>query len=216
MPVFIYILAYFLGSLPSAYIIGKIVLGVDIRDYGSGNVGSTNALRVIGKKGGLIVFLMDFFKGFIAALIGVYFGGPVMGLIAGAIAMMGHIFPVWLKFKGGKGIATGLGALVPIVPQIALAAFISWALVLIITGYVSLGSVSGVIIMEAFFIGGGYDTIYIIIGAWITAIIIYRHWGNLKRIASKEEQRFFKGESYKIKAEELSKKFKEYKKGKNK
>lgn len=193
MSVFVYLFAYLLGSIPSAYIVAKMILGIDIRDYGSGNVGSTNALRVIGKKGALIVFGIDVLKGFLAALLGLYIGGPIMGLIAGSIAMLGHIYPFWLGFKGGKGIATGLGALLPIIPHITLFALLIWFVVLLATGYVSLGSVAAILVVELMLIIRGYEWPYIVIVALLALLIIMRHWGNLRRILRREEPRILDG-----------------------
>lgn len=190
------IIAYFLGSIPTAYIVAKLALGIDIRDYGSGNVGSTNALRVMGKKGGAIVLICDFLKAFIAAMLAKHFCGELVGLAAAIIAIIGHIFPVWLKFKGGKGVAAGLGGLVAILPVMMIFILIIWAVVVFLTGYVSLGSIVAALAVEVYLLVMGYDIWYMILTLPIVILIIYSHRSNLKRILNHQENRFRRGKEW--------------------
>lgn len=145
------LLAYVLGSIPSAVWIGKKYYGIDIREHGSKNAGTTNMLRVLGKRAAIPVFILDFFKGFAAvSLLSLLRYDPevssawiinlkILGVFA---AVLGHIFPVFANFKGGKGVATLVGAVTGIYPQIVLLCFAAWSLVFLFTHYVSLASMT--------------------------------------------------------------------------
>ena len=145
------LIAYVLGSIPSAVWIGKKYYGIDIREHGSKNAGTTNMLRVLGRRAALPVFVLDFFKGFVAVtLIGMMrydadissawlINLKILGVFA---AVLGHIFPIFANFKGGKGVATLVGAVTGIYPQIVFLCFAVWFLVFIISHYVSLASMT--------------------------------------------------------------------------
>ena len=146
-----FLIAYLLGSVPSAVWIGKRYYGVDIREHGSKNAGTTNMLRVLGKRAALPVFAIDFIKGFVAVSIMSLMQyddniSPIwlinLKIIAVFIAVLGHIFPIFANFKGGKGVATLIGAVTGIQPNIALFCFVVWVLVVMISHYVSLAAVS--------------------------------------------------------------------------
>src|ERR1700757_4595170 len=141
--------SYLLGSIPFGYVAGKI-RGIDIRKIGSGNIGATNVLRVLGKRYGYSVFVLDFLKGFGAVKISMSiatntrpeWGSPeIFGILAAIASVIGHSFPLWLKFRGGKGVATAAGALFGLVPVAALIAVIIWLSIFWFTRYVSLASV---------------------------------------------------------------------------
>ena len=142
------LLAYLLGSIPTAVWIGKIFYNIDIREHGSGNAGTTNTFRVLGAKSGVPVFLFDVFKGWAAVKL-IYFSGyyiPESGdyiniqLLLGVASLIGHIFPVYVGFKGGKGVATLLGIVIAIHPYAALTSFGIWIITMLLTRYVSLSS----------------------------------------------------------------------------
>jgi len=145
--------AYLLGSIPSAVWIGKALYGIDVREYGSGNAGATNTFRVLGKKAGIPVLLLDILKGYLALqlvlLVGNYLPGTQQyinfKLPLGIAALLGHIFPVFAGFRGCKGVATLLGILVGVQPVAAIICTIIFLVMLIATGYVSLGSISAAI-----------------------------------------------------------------------
>jgi len=145
--------AYLLGSIPSAVWIGKALYGIDVREYGSGNAGATNTFRVLGKKAGIPVLLLDILKGYLALqlvlLVGNYLPGTQQyinfKLALGIAALLGHIFPVFAGFRGGKGVATLLGILVGVQPVAAIICTVIFLVMLIATGYVSLGSISAAI-----------------------------------------------------------------------
>jgi glycerol-3-phosphate acyltransferase PlsY len=188
----VFIAAYFLGSVPTAYIIAKMIMNIDIREKGSGNVGATNALRVMGKRYGALVLACDFLKAFAAASIGEYFFGQTIGLIAALIAIAGHIFPLWLKFKGGKGVAAGLGGLTAVFPLPMLFVLVVWLVVVLLSGYVSLGSVCAAIFFEIYLLALPFDTLHIILLTPMVILIIYEHRVNIRRIIRGEEHSFRK------------------------
>ncbi len=142
------VLAYLLGSIPTSVWVGKKFYGIDVREYGSGNAGATNTFRVLGWKAGLPVFIFDMFKGFAAVTLVAFLDVPHASntfisyqLAFGAAAVLGHIFPVFAQFKGGKGVATLLGVVIALSPIPAIMAFIIFVIVLLLFKYVSLGSI---------------------------------------------------------------------------
>lgn len=189
------IIGYLVGSIPFALIFGKIFGGIDVRQYGSGNLGGTNVIRLLGLKIGLPVILFDIGKGFLAAYLGTLLGGELTGLLAGVLAVFGHFYPIFANFKGGKGVATGAGVflfLAPIPISIAISVFL---IVLAIFGYVSLASILGAVTGIILFILPEFITgmsIYFVVrlgGIFIAAFIIYKHRSNIKKLAIGEEKR---------------------------
>jgi glycerol-3-phosphate acyltransferase PlsY len=137
------IISYFIGNISFAYILGKIFAKKDVREYGSGNAGATNAFRTFGKKVGALVFLGDVLKGVAAVLLGRYLGGQTGAYIAGAFVIIGHNWPVLLSFKGGKGVATTIGVMLFVNAKLTLICVIIGVVIIVITRTVSLGSISG-------------------------------------------------------------------------
>ena len=207
----IVILSYLIGSIPNSIIISKAVSGIDIRKHGSGNAGGTNVMRVLGWKYGLLVIFLDALKGAIAVvIISRLFYGPLpfenvspfddftlVQIIAGLSAVIGHIWTVFAEFKGGKGIATALGMLLTLITIDMLIAVGVFALVVLISRYVSLGSIIAAISVPAtLFIREnlfhvdipGYSTLFpFIIG--VTALVIFTHRKNLVRIINGNENK---------------------------
>lgn len=198
-------LSYLVGAIPSAYIIVKLVKGVDIRNYGSGNVGFTNALRVIGFLPGIVVLLADIGKGLLAVLIISRLGSLqpntlsiYMPVLCAGAAIIGHIWTVFLKFHGGKGVATSLGIFFGLNWVAGLLSLIVWLLVVAITRYVSIGSILLCITFcIVIFIDRSHfvlDNINIwsirALGIVITALVIYKHKGNIQRLLKGEERKF--------------------------
>lgn len=192
---------YLCGSLPTAYIAGRVIKGVDIRTIGSGNVGASNAMRLLGKGWGVTVLLIDALKGLIPLLVILHIwlkGNPQLeryALVGALACMVGHIFPVWLKFKGGKGVATGLGvmtALLPIAVAVALPVFI---LVVYVSRFISLGSITAALVLPAaFFIDHNLTTspeLFLFV-AVACVFVIYKHKSNIKRIIAGQESRLGK------------------------
>ena len=153
LALFIVVVSYLLGSVPNGYIVGKVA-GVDIRKFGSGNIGATNVLRVLGKKYGYAVFFLDALKGFAVVRISLALVSTTpaarayadfFGLLSAVVCVIGHVFPIWLKFKGGKGVATSAGVIVGLMPLAAVIVFPIWFIVFEICRYVSVASMCAAI-----------------------------------------------------------------------
>lgn len=191
MEYFIFIIiAYLLGSIPTALIVGKVGYDLDIRDHGSGNLGATNAFRVLGIKAGTIVIITDILKGTLAAVIplitSLYIDIEVSRLIVGLFAVLGHTYPLFAKFNGGKAVATSAGLILGVQPLLFIIIIITFLLTLYLSKYVSLASmVTGVIstLVTYFF----NDTLLFIIVLLLTLFVLYRHRENIKRIRNKTE-----------------------------
>ncbi len=184
-------LSYLIGCFSAAYLIGKVFKKIDIRAYGSGNAGATNAVRVLGKKMGVITFLIDFVKGIIAVFLGIKIGGYNGGLLAAVFVVLGHDYPVFLGFKGGKGIATTIGTIAVINFPIGIISVIVGIAIALISKYVSLGSIVFVIMVPLMgLIFNSNTSNNFVISYSILAIIgIYRHKENLKRLLNKTENK---------------------------
>jgi glycerol-3-phosphate acyltransferase PlsY len=192
------LLAYLVGSIPSAVWIGRQFYGVDVREYGSGNAGATNTFRVLGKKAGIIVMLMDIFKGFLAVKLAYMIGdydpeGPEFidfEIALGVCALLGHIFPVYVGFRGGKGVATMLGILIAIHPQAALICAIVFLLVLQVSGYVSLGSiVSGLAFPVVIMVFYSTNSSINIFSLAVAVLVLITHQRNIERLMRREESK---------------------------
>lgn len=180
------LIAYILGSIPSALIVGKVGYKIDIREFGSGNLGATNTFRVLGKKAGIIVTLADILKGTIAVLIPFFFHAEVNGLIIGIFAVIGHTYPLFAKFKGGKAVATSAGIILGVYPLLFIIMIGTFLITLKLSKYVSLSSmITGIITILVSFLFK--DVILIIIITLLTAFVFYRHRENLKRIKNGTE-----------------------------
>lgn len=199
MIVLMLILSYLIGAIPNGYVIGKVFFKKDIREFGSGNTGATNSFRVLGKPAGFIVTFLDIFKGFITVFFPLWFPvhaqGPIStffthGLIVGIFAIIGHVYPIYLKFKGGKAVATSAGVVLGVNPILLLILAVIFFGILYLTKYVSLSSIIAAI---SCVIGSLVIHDYILFGmsAFVSIILIFRHRSNIVRI--------FKGEEPKIK-----------------
>ena len=178
-------IAYVLGSIPSGLLIGKIFFNTDLREFGSKNIGATNAYRVLGLKPALAIFLCDALKG--AA--GVYLGMPAPELmIAGGIsAILGHNCSVFLKFKGGRGVATGLGVIACLVPEVTLVVFLIWCLIVKLTKLVSLGSIVAALCVPIGMVIIGESMEIIAFGIVAALFVVIRHKDNIKRLLAGNE-----------------------------
>lgn len=185
--IIILLLSYLLGSIPFALLVGKIGYGIDIREHGSGNLGGTNTFRTLGKKAGFIVSAADVLKGTLAASLPIILDVDIHPLIAGVPAVIGHCYPVFAKFKGGKAVATSGGVLLFAQPLLFVLVLFTFFLTLYISKYVSLSSIMAGVgsVVLSFFIAGDMLTTYILIG--FTLFLIYRHRQNIVRIAKKTE-----------------------------
>ncbi|MGP4075202.1 glycerol-3-phosphate 1-O-acyltransferase PlsY [Halobacillus sp. K22] len=180
------IIAYLLGSIPSGLIIGKYGYDTDIREHGSGNLGGTNTFRVLGIKAGLIVTSADILKGTLATAFPLLFGADVITLVIGIFAVIGHMYPVFAGFKGGKAVATSGGVILGVNPIIFFILLATFFLALYISKYVSLSSmISGVAGIIATLIVQDFGLTIVI--SLFTLFVIYRHRSNIKRIINKTE-----------------------------
>lgn len=190
------LLAYFLGAIPFGVILATLWGGRDIRESGSGNIGATNVARVVGPLAGALTLVFDIAKGAGAVLLAEKLsnGSAKWMMIAGLAALVGHCFPVWLKFKGGKGVATAAGVLLVLAPPACLAAVILFLLVVIFWRYVSLGSVSAAAAMPLLIYllwAGRHAPLSVTAGALAAALlIIYQHRRNLQRLLEGAEPKF--------------------------
>jgi glycerol-3-phosphate acyltransferase PlsY len=183
--------SYLLGSIPPGYLISKIIKGKDIRHLGSGNIGATNVGRTMGTKWGLITLLFDIAKGAVPVLLARYFiESNLFIAIAGIMAIVGHNFSLFLKFKGGKGVATALGVFLALAPMAVFPSLAVFAIMFIIFKFVSLGSISAAATFPIFSYFFGYSN-EIIAGAIIgSLLIIIAHRTNIKRIIQGQENKF--------------------------
>jgi len=181
--------AFFLGSIPFGYLAVKLFKGQDIRKTGSGNIGASNAARVLGKWGFALVFLLDALKGFGPTLLAVLLFGTYAGIASAAGAMLGHIFTPWLGFKGGKGIATGVGGFAALTPLGALVALGTWALCLLLTRYVSVSSLVAAFAMFLFVTFVQEDMALSVFCGLGVLVVWFTHRSNMKRLLRGEEPR---------------------------
>ncbi|EXL26275.1 hypothetical protein X842_0039 [Listeria monocytogenes Lm_1880] len=183
------LLAYVIGSIPSGLWIGKIFYKKDIREFGSGNLGATNSFRVLGIKAGSIVTVMDILKGTVATLLPFFFQLNVdhhFWLLTGAFAIIGHSFPLFAGFRGGKAVATSAGVILAYAPLLFVAALVVFLVTLKLSKYVSLSSMIGTLaaLIISLFMG---DWILIVLVACIALFVIWRHRANITRIRNGEE-----------------------------
>lgn len=185
--VLLIILSYLIGSIPSALIVGKLFYQTDIREHGSGNLGGTNTFRVLGKKAGFVVTLADILKGTLAVTLPIILGFPEINpLIVGVFAVIGHMYPIFANFRGGKAVATSGGLILGINPLVFLIVLLSFFVMLMISKYVSLSSMSaGLIGVLTTIILKEYELL--IVASILTVFIFYRHRANIKRIINKTE-----------------------------
>ncbi len=190
MMALILFLSFLLGSIPNAYLIAKIFYGIDIRSYGSENPGATNVWRTVGKIPGTFTFLFDVLKGFIPVFISrKIFSEPSLTypMLAGFCAVAGHIWTPFLKFKGGKGVATGYGVFLGLVPIATFFALIVFVITFALTKYVALGSIAASISLPVFLYFLKRPPVLIYISTILAIIIIWRHKSNIKKILDRTE-----------------------------
>lgn len=186
--------SYLLGSIPNGLILGKLIWGVDLRQHGSGNIGATNAWRTIGKAGGFSIFLLDMLKGAISAYLGLHLGGgELAGIICGLLAIAGHSWSVFLGFKGGKGVATGLGVIAMLMPMVTAIVFLVWLAIVKATGYVSLGSIVAAVLVPVLALFMGLHTDFMVLGLIAAVFIVYRHKSNITRLLNGTESKIKSG-----------------------
>lgn len=180
------IIAYLLGSIPFGLIVGKIGYGIDIREHGSGNLGGTNTFRTLGVKAGLIVTIADILKGTLAASLPLWLGSDLHPLFVGMFAVIGHVYPLFAKFKGGKAVATSGGVLLFYSPLLFVAMLACFFICLYLSKYVSLSSIITGIFAFTFALFKGDVPLIVVVG-FLAAFVIWRHRTNIQRIMNKTE-----------------------------
>ena len=192
-----FLLNYLLGSIPVAYITVKLILNKDIRQIGSGNSGATNVTRVLGMKFGIIVFMLDFFKGYSGVLISERFFqnidikySIVFFYISIAFILIGHIFSVFLNFKGGKGAASGIGIVFALSLYSGIAVFTLWGIVFYVSGIVSLATITASCFLPIFLYYFEKTDHLLYFGILASIFVILKHISNIKRLIRKEENSF--------------------------
>lgn len=194
------ICAYIIGSIPTAYVFGKVLRGIDIREHGSGNVGATNVVRTIGKVPGRIVFVVDFFKGFaVVTLLPLVFQqfAPFSSILSykyfyfilGTAAICGHIWTVFLRFKGGKGVSTTMGVVAGLAPLVFILCVVVWVVVFFATRYVSVASIIAAVSLPLFAVITDQNIDFVVFCAVLTMVGVYSHRTNIKRLIQGKESK---------------------------
>ncbi|MFS0560453.1 glycerol-3-phosphate 1-O-acyltransferase PlsY [Terribacillus sp. 179-K 1B1 HS] len=181
------LLAYIIGSIPSALIVGKVGYNIDVREHGSGNLGATNTFRTLGKKAGTIVLIADILKGTIATILPVLFGFDLYLLVIGLGAVIGHVYPIFARFKGGKAVATSAGIILGVNALLFVIILASFIVVLLISKYVSLASMTAGVVGVIVSIFIAQDVILSIVLGLLAIFILYKHRQNIVRIIKREE-----------------------------
>lgn len=193
IPAVLVVAAYLLGAIPTGYLAGRWTRGIDLREHGSGNLGATNTFRVLGARIAAPVMVFDLAKGFVpAALFPQWDGSPEWSwaLAYGAAAIVGHVFPVYMRFRGGKGVATAAGVFLAIAPKAVVPAVVAWLVLLWLSRMVSLASITAAITLIAGLVVAEDRPAVLALGVAVALFVIYAHRSNIGRIMRGEEHRF--------------------------
>ncbi len=192
------VVAYLLGSIPTGYLVG-MAKGIDVRKAGSGNIGATNAFRILGKGAGILVLLVDASKGSLAAaLVPKLVHGMInptsedteyLQIIGGVMVILGHNYTCWLKFKGGKGIATSAGVLIALIPWAFAVGFVAWMVVFFLTRYVSLASIAAAVSLPFATWASGSSYSMLVVATILSVLAIYKHKPNIERLLNGTENK---------------------------
>jgi len=187
--VILILVGYLFGTIPCSYLVGKFMGNIDVRKHGSGNAGATNVLRTVGKKAALFALIGDVLKGVVPAIIGNIILGMDGAVLCAIFAVIGHCYPITLGFKGGKGVATAGGMIIGTNPIVALILFTYMFIVIRVTKFVSLASITAAIIYPIIF-WFLYDSMIVRVGSiFLGILIVYKHRANIKRLIHKEESK---------------------------
>lgn len=193
IPPLLALVSYLLGAIPTGYLAGRWARGIDLREHGSGNLGATNTFRVLGARIAAPVMLFDVAKGFVpAALFPLWDGSPEWGwaLAYGAAAIIGHVFSIYMRFRGGKGVATAAGVFLAIAPKAVLPALVAWLVLLKLSRMVSLASITAAVTLIASLLVTEDRPAVLALGVAVALFVIYAHRTNIGRIRRGEEHRF--------------------------
>ena len=198
MDILIIVIGYLLGSIPFGLIVGKKFYDIDLREHGSKNTGATNAFRVLGPKAALFVGIPDVLKGVLAVYLAqVFSANPLIMVIAGIAAICGHNWSMWMKFRGGRGVATSVGVLLMLAPKVVGVVLLVFIVLVALTRYVSLGSVVGGIMVPFLMWYFAYPEIIKVFGIVVAVFIVLRHRANIKRLLSGTENKVKPGKAKK-------------------
>ena len=188
------LLSYLLGSIPNGLWLCRALWHVDLRQHGSHHIGATNAWRTLGKGPGFLVFFLDMLKGLLAVWLGeMLVGTPLVMILCGVLAIVGHSLSLFLRLHGGKGVATGLGVILMLMPKVTVIVFLVWLLLVLATRYVSLGSIVAAALVPVLALVFGYPALYVAFGVLAAALIIVRHRSNITRLLNGTENRISAG-----------------------
>lgn len=189
-----FVLGHLCGSVPSGLWLVQAFHGIDIRNYGSKNIGTTNVFRTVGPKTAVLVLLADAFKGIVAvALMNYFFQNPLLNVVTALGALLGHNYSVFLGFKGGKGVATALGLLVFLMPKVAVGSFLVWLVLVLLTRFVSLGSIVAAICTPVLAWYLAYPTAYVGFATIAAFFVVLRHKENIHRLLTGTESKIKPG-----------------------
>lgn len=189
------VIGYIFGSIPSGLVLVKMACGIDIREYGSKNIGTTNVFRTVGARMASIVLVSDVFKGVLAVLLVRYLleSNLQLELLTAIAALLGHNYSIFLGFKGGRGVATGLGLILLFMPDVCIFSFTVWLVLVFVTRYVSLGSIVGAFITPIVAYMRGYPAELVLFALAACVFVIVRHYENMKRLIAGTETKIKKG-----------------------
>lgn len=189
-----FVLGHVCGSVPSGLWLVQAFYGIDIRNYGSKNIGTTNVFRTVGPKTAVLVLIADAFKGILAVgIMSYFFHNPLLDVVTALGALLGHNYSLFLGFKGGKGVATALGLLIFMMPKVALASFGIWLVCVLLTRYVSLGSIMAAIFTPPLAWYLGYPSAYVIFSVVAAFFVVLRHKENIHRLLTGTESKIKPG-----------------------
>ena len=194
--VLLILLSYLVGSIPTGYLVAKHVMNIDIREHGSGNPGAANVYRIVGKCAGVTTFLIDAIKLYVPVLLARVFCPDIFAIavVCGVVAILGHMWTIYLKFRGGKGVATSAGVFAALLPIPTALAFAAFVVCVALWGRISIGSICACIVLPvaSFFIGNHPMAVNIMVTA-IGLLVIYKHIPNIKRLLAQKELKFEDG-----------------------
>ena len=189
-----FVLGHVCGSVPSGLWLVQAFHGIDIRNYGSKNIGTTNVFRIVGPKTAVLVLIADAFKGILAVgIMSYFFHNPLLDVVTALGALLGHNYSLFLGFKGGKGVATALGLLIFMMPKVAVASFGIWLVCVLLTRYVSLGSIMAAIFTPPLAWYLGYPSAYVIFSVVAAFFVVLRHKENIHRLLTGTESKIKPG-----------------------
>jgi len=193
--VLLILFSYLVGSIPTGYLIAKHVMHIDIREHGSGNPGAANVYRIVGKWAGVSTFLIDAIKGFVPVCLARVFCPDiyVIAIVCGVVAILGHMWTIYLKFHGGKGVATSAGVFFALAPIPTTCAFITFVILVAIWGRISIGSIAACVVLPLVSWCMNYPLAEKIMVTAVGLLVIYKHIPNIKRLLSQKELKFEDG-----------------------